>query len=131
MAPPGSLRHAALLGRDIPGLEVSVKPPPQEVLQVQTRAAAKKELERQKQDDQATREAAADPTPLEDLPELVLEAGGEDDRCHEAVTSERETASDPSPIEDILELVQEAEVEEDGVSTQSGHCDPLLAVEPT
>ena len=131
VAPPGSLRHAALLGRDIPGLEVSVKLPPQEVLQVQTRAAAKKELERQKQDDKATREAAADPTPLEDLPELVLEAGDEADRRNEAVTSERETASDPSPIEDILELVQEAEVEEDGVSTQSGHCDPLLAVEPT
>ena len=89
MAPPGSLRHAALLGRDIPGLEVSVKPPPQEVLQVQTRAAAK-ELERQKQDVKATREAAADPTPLEDLPELVLEAGEEDDRRNEAVTSERD-----------------------------------------
>ena len=61
---------------------------------MQTRASAKKELERQEQDDIATREAAADPTP----------------RRSEAVTSER-TASDPSPIEDTLELVQEAEVE--------------------
>ena len=42
VAPLGSLKYTALLGRDIPGLEVTLRPPPREVLPVRTRAAAKR-----------------------------------------------------------------------------------------
>ena len=54
VAPHKSLKHSVLLGRDFKGLEVSVKPPPATVLPVLTRAAAKRESEQIRSDQEAT-----------------------------------------------------------------------------
>ena len=70
VAPPKSLKHSVLLGRDFPGLEVSVKPPPAEVLPVLTRAAAKRESEQIRSDQEATANSGAEPVSLDYVPDL-------------------------------------------------------------
>ena len=68
VAPSGTLTHPALIGRDVPGMQLTMKldQEPQDVLPVMTRAAAKREHERQAADDKASR---AEPIAVEDLPE--------------------------------------------------------------
>ena len=64
---PGST-GPALIGRDVPGMELTMKlnQETQEVLPVMTSAATRKEMERQAEDDKASEESGAEPIAVED-----------------------------------------------------------------
>lgn len=94
VAPSKSLKHSVLLGRDFPGLEVVVKPPPSEVLPVITRAAALKEAEQVKRDAEASAKSGANPVNLGTVPDLPVNT--EDDK--QEMT---EVEKDAQPEEEI------------------------------
>ena len=75
VAPSGTLTYPVLIGRDVPGMELTMKltSPPQEILPVMTRSAARKEREQQEADDKASEESGATPLAVDDLPDLPVE----------------------------------------------------------
>lgn len=78
VAPPGTLPYPAIFSRDVPGMELTMKLEEAEVLPVMTRAAKKRKEEQQALDDRATEESAADPVPLESIPDSDDGTQGED-----------------------------------------------------
>ena len=88
VAPSQFLKHSVLLGRDFPGLEVAVKPPPSDVLPVLTRAAAKKEAEQARNDNEASANSGAEPVSIDDIPDLLDNHESADDVQQESTVVE-------------------------------------------
>lgn len=78
--------RTVLVGRDVPGLEVILKPPPPtDILPVMTRAATRREVEQQARDDEATAASGFKPLSISDIPAMEdLEDAvprGDQERC--------------------------------------------------
>lgn len=97
VAPQGTIKHTALLGRDVPGLEVSVRPPPQEILPVQTRAQRRLAEQMEEQEQKETEESGADPIGVDDLPQMEQNQQGEE--------------ADSVDMDDLLQREQDEEAD--------------------
>ena len=100
VAPPGTIKYTALLGRDV---EVSIKPPAQEILPVQTRAQRQRAELTEQQEQTETEESGADPVTVDDLPEI------EQDLPEEAIITIPELEQDPPEVtvDNLPELEQD------------------------
>ena len=98
VAEEGTLPYPAILGRDVPGMKLTMKMEPAvEALPVMTRAAAKRREEQQKADEKATVDSGASPVPLEDLPDLEELEQQED---HKSLNNEQEDTAHESADSD-------------------------------